>query len=56
MTDAINTLFDFMNSFLEEINLHTFEFYGFKIGLIDVIVGFLFISFVVTIFWKGAKG
>lgn len=56
MTLAIEKIIEFMTDWLSVINSSTFNFYGFDIGIIDVIIGFLFIGSVVTIFWKGAKG
>lgn len=56
MTSAIEKVLQFMAEWLSIVNSATFEMFGFNIGIIDVIVGFLFIGFVVTIFWKGAKG
>lgn len=49
-------IFDFMNDIFNLLNSARFEFFGTTVYLGWLLVAFVVISIVVSVFWKGARG
>lgn len=56
MTDAISSLFGFINKLVDLLYSVTFELYGYEVSYFSIIFAFIVISMVVGIWWKGARG
>lgn len=55
MTDFIILLVAFFRSILNLFSRWTFNFLGYEVSYLAIIFGFMFIGFVSSIYWKGAK-
>ncbi len=50
--DAVRHIFIWMQSVLAELNTHSLG----GVNMLDLFIGFLITSILVTVFWKGAQG
>lgn len=56
MQTFFDLMFNFMNNFVNTIGQYKFNFYGLNVSIVDIILGFIVMSMVVSVFWKGARG
>lgn len=57
MTTALQFLFSSMLQFFNAINDRiSLDIFGVTIGFYHLILGFIIVSMLTSIFWKGAKG
>lgn len=56
MNAFLEDFFDLISSFYGVFNSVSFVIAGITVGLLDIMIGFLCISMIVTVLWKGAKG
>lgn len=56
MLDFFDFLIGFWNAIIAVLNRYTFSIGSYDVTLAGVLFACLVISFVVTVFWKGAKG
>ena len=55
MLDFYRLVAEFFSDILALLNYFTFDFGGVKVSLLAIFLGFAFISFAASAFWKGAK-
>lgn len=56
MTEFFTLFINFFQSMISTVNSHSFDIFGVSVGIFDLIFGFIALSMVISIFWKGAKG
>lgn len=56
MVNAIEFIIDFMRDIISELDKVSFQAFGFPVTLVDIFVGFIAMSMVIGVFWKGARG
>ena len=55
MTDFFLMIFNFMRKFLELLDSHYVELFGYDVSLLSLIFVFIVFGFVINVFWRGAK-
>lgn len=55
MVQAIDSIINFMSSILDKLDQYQFQAFGFPVSILDILVGFLAMSIVIGVFWKGAR-
>lgn len=57
MADAMRFIFDAFGKYFSVLNNIRFtNFFGFNLSFMDILIAFICVSMVITIFWRGAKG
>ena len=56
MTEFFEFFAQWMNNLLALLNSVTFRIFNFNVSLLYLLLGFIFVSMMLGIFWKGAKG
>lgn len=56
MSTFFDLVFNFMHNFVATLGSYKFNFYGLNVSIVDIILGFIVMSMVVSVFWKGARG
>lgn len=55
MTEALKFFVDVFRRVVDLLNDTTFELYSYDVSLGSVLMAFLVIGIVISVFWKGAK-
>ena len=56
MVNAIESIINLMSGIVSELDKVSFQAFGFPITLVDIFVGFIAMSIIIGVFWKGARG
>lgn len=56
MIQFVEFLSNFYNQFIGMFNQHRIDVGGISVSPIEILIGFLILSIITTIVWKGAKG
>lgn len=56
MEEFLEFFLDYTKLLINQLNMPIFEFNGLSISLWAVFLGFLFLSIVISLFWKGGRG
>lgn len=57
MEKAFNFFINAFRSIIYNVGQHTqFSVYGLNVNLIDILLGGILLSMIISVFWKGAKG
>lgn len=56
MIEFIEFIANFYNQFIAMFEQHPINVGGINVSLIEILLGFLVLSIVTTVVWKGAKG
>jgi hypothetical protein len=55
MTDFFKLFIAFCGSIIVKLDALRFDFFGYSVSYVGLLVVFLVVGFVVNVFWKGAK-
>lgn len=55
MIDVVKFLRDYLIDIAELLDVYCFDIQGINVSIFDLFIGFIVLSLVVSIFWKGAR-
>lgn len=55
MTRFFDMFFSFWSKLLGLLDKYKFIIYGYEVSILGLLVAFIIIAFVISLFWKGAK-
>lgn len=55
MYDFFELLRDFYGDIFSALDYHIFLFDGMPVTLYDILLGFIIVAIVISVFWKGAR-
>ncbi len=56
MFDFIVLISNFFSNIIDVLKTAVFNLGGVTVSLVDIIIGFVVLSIIITVFWKGARG